>query len=119
MIQAPEVIEYIEAIEDKDKKKRVYEMYTILRDYLDECVEVISYGMPAFRYKKHVVVYFSSAKNHIGYYPTNSGIEAFEEYLQPYKYSKGAIQFPYSKELDKALIQDIALFRLEEVKGKK
>ena len=32
--------------------------------------ETISYGMPAFRYKGRIIIYFAGYKNHIGIYAT-------------------------------------------------
>jgi hypothetical protein len=37
-------------------------------------------------------VYFSAHINHIGFYPTASGIEAFTEEIKGYKSSKGAVR---------------------------
>jgi len=79
--------------------------------------ECISYGMPAFRYHG-VLVYFAAAKNHIGFYPTPSGVEAFKKYLKPYKTSKGAIQFPIDKPIPLELIKKIVQFRVDENKQK-
>ncbi len=75
--------------------------------------ETISYGMPAFKQKK-VLVYFAAFKNHIGFFPTASGIEAFKNELTPYKWSKGAIQFPLDKPLPLDLIKRIVEFRVRE-----
>lgn len=40
--------------------------------------EVISYQMPAYR-QNGILVYFASYKNHIGFYPTASGIRNFQK----------------------------------------
>jgi uncharacterized protein YdhG (YjbR/CyaY superfamily) len=85
-----------------------------LREALPEAQEVISYHMPAFK-TTEVLVYYAAAKNHIGFYPTNSGIAEFKKELEPYQTSKGAIQFPYSKPLPLDLITAIATFRHSEV----
>lgn len=53
-------------------------------------------------------------KNHIGFYPSPSGVANFLEELKEYHTSKGAIQFPYEKELPLDLIQKIVLFRVKE-----
>jgi uncharacterized protein YdhG (YjbR/CyaY superfamily) len=75
--------------------------------------EVISYGMPAF--KMHtVLVYFAGYKNHIGFYPTSSGVRQFQEQISDYKNSKGAIQFPLDKPLPVKLIKEITAFRVKE-----
>ncbi|MBC6490370.1 iron chaperone [Flavihumibacter stibioxidans] len=83
-----------------------------------EAEETISYNMPAYKFKG-VLVYFAAWKNHLGYYPLPSGIEAFRDQLKEYEVSKGAIQFPYSHPLPLQLIADIARFRLEENRSKK
>ena len=72
--------------------------------------EVISYGMPAFK-QNSVLVYFAAFKNHIGFYPAPSGIEAFKDELSKYKSSKGAVQFPIDKPLPISLVTKIAKFR--------
>jgi uncharacterized protein YdhG (YjbR/CyaY superfamily) len=94
--------------------KRLQEMRTILQKALPEAEECISYGMPAYRMSK-VLVYFAGNKEHVGFYPTSSGIRKFEQELGDWKYSKGAIQFPYEKKLPKDLIMRIARMRREEV----
>ncbi len=75
--------------------------------------EVISYSMPAFRFKG-MLVYFAAFKNHIGFYPTNSGIETFKNEIDGYKSSKGAVQFPLDKPLPLDLIRRIVEFRVKE-----
>lgn len=79
--------------------------------------EVISYGMPAFK-QQQVLVYFAAFKQHIGFYPTPSGIEAFKEELAKYKSSKGAVQFPLTEKLPLQLITKMVKFRLKEVQEK-
>jgi len=64
------------------------------------------------------VVYFAAFKNHIGFYPTASGVKAFENELGGLKFSKGAIQFPLDKTLPTELIQKIVQFRLKEIESK-
>ena len=75
--------------------------------------EVISYRMPAFKYYG-VLVYFAGYKNHIGFYPTSSGIKAFRQEFSNYKWSKGAVQFPIDKPLPVSLISKIVKFRVKE-----
>jgi uncharacterized protein YdhG (YjbR/CyaY superfamily) len=75
--------------------------------------EVISYKMPAFRYRG-ILVYFAAHTNHIGFYPTGSGIDAFKHEFSGYKYSKGAVQFPLDKPLPIDLIKRIVQFRVDE-----
>jgi uncharacterized protein YdhG (YjbR/CyaY superfamily) len=87
----------------------------IIRKTAPEAEEVISYQMPAYKLNG-ILVYFAGCKNHVGFYPTGSGVEPFREKLMEYKCSKGAIQFPYNKPLPVALITEIVKFRMAENK---
>jgi uncharacterized protein YdhG (YjbR/CyaY superfamily) len=76
--------------------------------------EVISYQMPAFK-QKVVLVYFAAFKDHIGFFPTSSGVEAFKSKLGSYKTSKGTIQFTLSQPLPLDLVKEIVHFRVNAV----
>jgi uncharacterized protein YdhG (YjbR/CyaY superfamily) len=80
--------------------------------------EVISYQMPAFK-QNGVLVFFAAWKDHIGFYPTSSGITAFKKELSKYKNSKGAVQFPLDKKLPLGLITKIVKYRVKENLAKK
>jgi len=84
-----------------------------IRKAAPQAEEKISYQMPAF-FQKGDLVYFAALKNHIGFYPTPSGIEAFKEELSDYVTSKGAVRFPYEKPLPLKLISEIVKFRVIE-----
>lgn len=75
--------------------------------------EIISYGMPAFKLNG-VLVYFAGYKNHIGFYPTASGIEQFKKEISKYKNAKGSVQFPLDQNLPLNLISRIVKFRVSE-----
>lgn len=75
--------------------------------------EVISYQMPAYKYHG-MLVYFSGWKNHIGFYPTSSGTNAFKKELSVYKGAKGSVQFPLNKVIPFSLISKIVKFRVKE-----
>ena len=78
-----------------------------------EAEETINYAMPTFKLNGNLV-HFAAYKNHIGFYPTPSGIEAYKEKLSVYKSSKGAVQFPLDKPLPLDLIKEIVMFRVKE-----
>ena len=78
-----------------------------------EATEKISYQMPTF-YLNGNLVHFAAFKNHIGFYPTASGVAAFQEELSGYKYAKGSIQFPIDLPVPLTLIRKIVKFRVEE-----
>jgi uncharacterized protein YdhG (YjbR/CyaY superfamily) len=76
-------------------------------------VEAISYQIPAFRLNG-ALVYFAAFKDHIGFYPTPSGIEEFRKELSQYKTSKGTVQFPLDKPLPVGLIKRVVRYRAQE-----
>lgn len=84
-----------------------------IKEAAPQAEEVISYGMPAFKLKG-VLVYFAAYANHIGFYPTPSGIAAFKKELSVYKSAKGSVQFPLDRPLPSGLIKRIVKFRVTE-----
>ena len=99
-------------------QEKLEQIRQVLRDALPEAKEVISYHMPAFK-THEVLVYFAATKNHIGFYPTSSGVSEFKKELAQFETSKGAIQIPYNQEIPLELISQIAQFRKEEVERKR
>jgi uncharacterized protein YdhG (YjbR/CyaY superfamily) len=83
-----------------------------------EATETISYQMPTFKLNGNLV-HFAVFKNHIGFYPTPSGIEQFKKELSLYKGSKGAVKFPLDKPIPFALVKKIVIFRVQENLRKK
>jgi uncharacterized protein YdhG (YjbR/CyaY superfamily) len=92
----------------------------IIREAAPEAKETINYQMPTFVLNGNLV-HFAAFKNHIGFYPTPSGIEAFKEELSPYKGAKGSVQFPLDQPIPFDLIGKIVAFRVKEnlAKGKR
>lgn len=83
-----------------------------------EAEEVISYGIPAFKYSK-VLVWYAAFANHCSFFPTAAVIAKFKDELKSYKISKGTIQFPTDKPIPAALLKKIVKERLADVDGKK
>lgn len=89
------------------------EIRRVIKEQAPEAVEAIKYGMPTFVLKGNLI-HFAAYKNHIGLYPSPSGIVAFKEEISQYKYSKGAVQFPLNKPIPYDLITKIVKFRVNE-----
>ncbi len=104
--------EYIAAFPAKIQTV-LQELRATIKVAAPDATEKISYQMPTFALKGNLV-HFAAHKNHIGFYPTPSGIEAFREQLAPYESSKGAVQFPIDQPLPLGLISEIVKFRVAE-----
>jgi len=85
----------------------------VIQESAPDATEKISYQMPTFDLHGNLV-HFAAFKNHIGFYPAPSGIEAFKEELSEYKGAKGSIQFPIGKPLPYQLVSKIVKFRVAE-----
>jgi uncharacterized protein YdhG (YjbR/CyaY superfamily) len=86
--------------------------------------ETINYAIPTFTLEGNLV-HFAGFKEHIGFYPTPSGIEKFKKELSAYEWAKGSVKFPLNQPIPYELIGRITAFRVKEnlekakVKGKK
>jgi len=95
------------------------EMRKTIREAAPGAKEAISYGIPTFKLNGNLV-HFAAYRNHIGFYPTPSGIDAFRKEISRYQHSKGTVQFPINEPIPLDLIRRIVRFRVEEnTKGKK
>lgn len=92
---------------------KLNELRSAIKESAPEAEEAISYGMPTFKLNGNLV-HFAAYKRHIGFYPTHSGILAFEEKLSVYKHSKGAVQFPIDGPIPLDMVREMVRFRVKE-----
>ncbi|MBK8419424.1 DUF1801 domain-containing protein [Candidatus Villigracilis saccharophilus] len=104
--------EYIAAF-PQDIQKILKEIRTTIKAAAPKAEEKISYQMPTF-FLNGNLVHFAAFKEHIGFYPTPSGIEAFQKELSIYKGAKGSVQFPLDEPMPLKLISRIVKFRAAE-----
>ncbi|MGN6164426.1 MAG: iron chaperone [Flavisolibacter sp.] len=112
MLKPADTNQYI-ATFPKETQQLLQQVRTTVIKAAPKAEEVISYGMPGFKLNG-MLVWFAGYKNHIGFYPKASGIEAFKKELSVYKHAKGSVQFPLDKPLPLALITKIVKFRVAE-----
>jgi uncharacterized protein YdhG (YjbR/CyaY superfamily) len=104
--------EYI-ATFPEEIQKILEELRATIKASAPDAEEKISYQMPTFALKGNLV-HFAAWKNHIGFYPTPSGTQAFEHELSIYEGAKGSVKFPIEKPLPLELISRIVKFRVAE-----
>ena len=96
------------------KSKKIAEgLRTTIKKAAPKAEELISYNMPAFKFHGQLVFY-AAYNDHIGFYPTSSGIAAFRKELSDYDTAKGTVRFPMDKPLPLKLISEIVRFRVLE-----
>ena len=111
-VKPASIDEYIAGF-PKDVQKALQQVRETIQKAAPKAEEAISYAMPAFKQDGNLV-YFAAWKEHIGFYATPTGNDAFKKDLAGYKTSKGAIQFPLDEPMPLQLIAKIVKFRVKE-----
>jgi Uncharacterized conserved protein len=104
--------EYISAF-PADIRNILEQLRKVIKESAPEAQEKISYQMPTF-FLYGNLVHFAVHKNHIGFYPTPSGINAFAWELSLYKGAKGSVQFPLNQPVPFDLVSRIVKYRASE-----
>ncbi|HUI00879.1 MAG TPA: DUF1801 domain-containing protein [Nitrososphaerales archaeon] len=102
----------------KEVQTLLTQMRRTIRSAAPEAREAISYRIPTFKLNGNLV-HFAAFKDHIGFFPTSSGVSAFRKDLTRYKTARGTIQFPLDQPLPLDLVKKITLFRVKENTGKR
>jgi uncharacterized protein YdhG (YjbR/CyaY superfamily) len=110
---APTTIDEYIANSPKEARAILRKVRAAIRNAAPTAEETISYQMPTFRLKGNLV-HFAAFPNHIGFYPTPTGIEKFKRELSVYQGGKGSVQFPLDKPIPYDLITKITRFRVRE-----
>ena len=108
--------EYIETFSVPIQKK-LSTIRELIKKIAPDALEKISYRMPTF-YLNGNLVHFAAHSEHIGFYPTPSGVSKFKRELSKYETFKGAVQFPMAEPLPIELIRKIVKFRVQENRTK-
>jgi uncharacterized protein YdhG (YjbR/CyaY superfamily) len=77
-----------------------------------DAVEAISYGLVGYKRNGKPLVYFGGFENHIGFYATPNGHEAFADEFAKYKQGKGSVQLPLNQPLPADLIKRVVEYRI-------
>lgn len=100
---------------DGEVRRRLNGMRATIRSEAPEATESFSYGLVGYKLGGKPLVYFGGFKNHIGFYATPNGHEAFAEEFSKYKQGKGSVQFPNDQPLPINLIRRVVQHRVAQV----
>ncbi len=115
--RAETIDEYI-AMYPENIQRILEKLRQTIRESAPRAEEVISYQIPTFKLNGNLV-HFAAFKDHISFFPTSSGREAFKKELSKYKGGKGTIQFQIDKPIPFNLVKRIVKFRVKENQSKK
>ena len=104
---------YLAAV-PQDMKPVLEKLRHAIKQAAPKAEEVISYGMPAFKYHG-MLVYFAAFKNHCSFFPASGLlIKEMATELAAYKTSKGTIQFTIDKPLPATLVKKMVKMRVKQ-----
>lgn len=103
---AASIAEYIAGF-SAEVQEMLEQIRATIKEVVPDAEETISYAIPAFRLNKKNLVYFAAFKKHIGLYPAPTALEEFKADFEPYKTSKGTVQFPLNRPIPLDLIRKI------------
>jgi len=83
----------------------------------EEATEVISYGIPTFKYKGGLIAYAAFA-NHCSLFPGSSVLDDFKQELKPFRASKGTLHFPVDKPFPAPLLKKLVRARIAQNEAK-
>ena len=83
-----------------------------------EATEVISYGIPMFKYKGMLVGY-AAFSNHCSLFPGAEPVRILQKELRNFPTSKGTVRFPVDKPMPAPLVKKLVRARLAENAGRK
>jgi uncharacterized protein YdhG (YjbR/CyaY superfamily) len=109
---ANSIDEYIAAFPE-DVQQILQEVRATIREAAPAAKEAIKYAIPTFVGNGNLV-HFAAFKEHIGFYPAPTGMEAFAKELSKYKTGKGSVQFPINEPMPLKLIAKITKLRVKE-----
>jgi uncharacterized protein YdhG (YjbR/CyaY superfamily) len=99
-------------------RSTLYTIRSVIRSVVPaETIEVISYGIPTFRYKGALVGFAAFPKHCSLFVMSSTLLSTMNKDLKEFRTSKGTIQFPPDKPLPAPLIKKIVKARLQENKG--
>ncbi len=101
---APQTVdEYINA-QPAEAQTRLNELRAIFRAALPDAAEVISYGMPTYKFATGSM-YFGAAKRHVAIYASST--EALKDELRGNRQAKGTVRFPLDRPVPAELISKL------------
>jgi len=111
--QLPKTVdEYLAALPE-EVRSVLSQLRKTIKSTAPKAEEVISYGMPGYKYFG-ALVYFAAFKKHCSFFPGSSQVIKLYDELKSFKTAKGTIQFTIDKPLPVKIVKKIVKARMKE-----
>ncbi len=108
-----EVDDYLKTKASSTQSAEFEKIRKIVKGLVPDADEVISYGIPTFKYKGKYLLYFGAFKTHMSLFP--GAPLKLKEKLKGFKLAKGTIQFTEDKPVPEDIIKEMVRTRLQEI----
>lgn len=111
----PKTIDAYLANVKPEHRSTLQKLRQTIRTAVPTAEECISYGIPAFRVNRRLLVFFGAWSNHCAFYPGSATtLQNFRDELRNFQTSKGTIRFSSDKPLPAALVKKLVKMRIAE-----
>ena len=112
--RSPEIDAYLATLPE-DRRAALEQLRETIRAAAPEAVEVISYSIPAFKYRGRPLVSFVAATKHLSFFVQSPTVmDAHRDELEGYDTSAGTIRFAPDRPLPEALVTKLVHARMAE-----
>jgi uncharacterized protein YdhG (YjbR/CyaY superfamily) len=102
-----------------DRRAALEVLRSQVRAAAPDAIELMNYGVPAFKLDGRPLVSFGAAKGHLTFYVQSPAVmQAFAEDLTGFRTSKGSIQFGPARPIPPDLVRRLVEARIAEVRGR-
>lgn len=92
---------------DPAQRSELERIRNITKKLCPEATEVMTYGMPGFKYKDKYLLSFAGFKDHMSLFPGSEPLETLKAKLGDHITSKGTIQFTLEQPLSDEVLTEI------------
>src|SRR5438552_6396610 len=113
-MSAEEIDAYLRGVEEP-KRGTLEALRRTIMEIVPDAEQVISYRIPAFRFRGKTVAGFAAFQKHLSYLPfSGSVLSQLADELHGYTMTKSALHFPIDRPLPKTLVKKLIAVRLAE-----
>lgn len=106
--------DYLKDVEPA-QKAALERVRVIVRQTVPDAEEVITYGMPGFKYKKKYLIAFAAFKDHLSVFPAAGPVEALRDELSGFEQTKGSVHFTVEHPVPDELIKELLTIRVNDI----
>lgn len=115
MTASEEIDDYLAGLPD-DQRDVLQHLRAFVGSLVPEAEEAISYGVPAFKYRKRPLIGYSASSSHVSLFPMSPAvIDDQRQRLEAWSTSKGTIRFTADHPLPDDLVASLVKARIAEL----